>query len=100
MRKASKVATKRKSTQHEYIVSSGDSLWSISKKHKLNVKQLASWNAITPRDTLRIGQKLVMWNSSKHPIHNPLLSANKKNQTVHYTVRTWLLNDSKLVLLI
>lgn len=87
MRKAAKLNTKRKGTRSEYFVRSGDSLWSIAKHHKLKLRQLAAWNAMAPRDTLKIGQKLVMWNSSKHPIRDPLLSASKKNQTVHYTVR-------------
>lgn len=45
----------------EYQVKSGDSFWSISQKHKVNMRSLASWNGMSPRDTLSIGQKLVIW---------------------------------------
>lgn len=42
-------------------VASGDSLWTISKKYKVTVKQIASWNKIGTRSILQIGQKLDIW---------------------------------------
>ena len=42
-------------------VASGDSLWTISKKYKVTVKQIASWNKIGTRSLLQIGQKLDIW---------------------------------------
>ena len=42
-------------------VASGDSLWTISKKYKVTVKQIASWNKIGTRSVLQIGQKLDIW---------------------------------------
>ncbi len=47
-----------------HTVKSGDSLWSIAKAHKISHQSLAKWNGMGPRDTLRIGQKLVIWKNS------------------------------------
>ncbi len=44
-----------------YRVRRGDTLWDISRKHKVGVRTLAKWNGLAPRDTLKTGQKLVIW---------------------------------------
>jgi len=44
-----------------YRVRRGDTLWDISRKHKIGVRTLAKWNGLAPRDTLKTGQKLVIW---------------------------------------
>jgi membrane-bound lytic murein transglycosylase D len=36
-------------------------LWDISRRYGVNVRTLARWNGLAPRDTLRTGQKLVIW---------------------------------------
>ena len=62
-----------------HIVSRGENLWTIAKEHKVNYQSLAKWNGMGPRDTLKIGQKLVIWkNSSEGGIM----------RTVHYRVRS------------
>ena len=43
------------------IVQDGDTLWDISRQHKVTVTQLAKWNAIAQRSALKPGQKLVIW---------------------------------------
>ena len=43
-----------------YVVKSGDSLWSIAKKHHLTVADLASSNSLAPNANLRPGQKLLI----------------------------------------
>ena len=48
----------------EYIVRSGDSLWTIARQYKTSSAQLAIWNNMAPRDTLRIGQKIVIWDKT------------------------------------
>lgn len=45
-----------------YRVRSGDSLWSIARHHKVQVKDLARWNNINPKKVIRPGQRLVIWN--------------------------------------
>ncbi len=44
-----------------YRVRNGDTLWDISRRYKVGVRALAKWNGLAPRDTLRAGQKLVIW---------------------------------------
>jgi membrane-bound lytic murein transglycosylase D len=43
-----------------HVVRSGDSLWRIAKRHRMNVNTLARLNGMRPGDTLRAGQKLVL----------------------------------------
>ena len=42
----------------EHVVIAGDSLWSIAQRYQVTTFQLASWNRISLRDTLRPGQRL------------------------------------------
>ncbi|MEP8022171.1 LysM peptidoglycan-binding domain-containing protein, partial [Vibrio parahaemolyticus] len=42
-----------------HVVQSGESLWSIARDNKVSHKSLAKWNGMGPKDTLRVGQKLV-----------------------------------------
>lgn len=53
---------KGKGQKVEYQVASGDSLWSIGKRYKVSSQQIATWNNMAPGDTIRPGQKLVIWN--------------------------------------
>lgn len=47
-----------------HTVQAGDSFWSIAKRYDVKVDSLARWNNKSPRDTLRIGENLVIWSSS------------------------------------
>lgn len=49
----------------EYRVRSGDSFWEIARNHKVGIKELAKWNGMAPGDTLKQGQKLVIWGQKK-----------------------------------
>lgn len=44
-----------------HTVRRGDTLWDISMLYKVSVHRLAKWNAMATRDTLRLGQRLVIW---------------------------------------
>ena len=44
-----------------HVTRSGDSFWTISRKFKVGMRQLASWNGMAPTDPLPIGKKLVIW---------------------------------------
>ncbi len=46
-------------TLHE--VRSGESLWDIARKHRLEVSDIAQWNGMAPKDVLRTGRELVLW---------------------------------------
>lgn len=49
-----------------YTVKSGDSLWTIARKFGVSSKQLANWNKIGLRSTLRLGQSLVIKKTIQH----------------------------------
>ena len=45
--------------QHmSYTVKEGDSLWLISKRYGVSIKQLQKWNSLKKRSILRPGQNL------------------------------------------
>ena len=52
-----------------HVVRSGDSLWRIAKRHRMDVATLARMNGMGPGDTLRAGQKLVL-NTRAAPSRN------------------------------
>ncbi|NNG14063.1 MAG: LysM peptidoglycan-binding domain-containing protein [Gammaproteobacteria bacterium] len=76
-----------------HTVVAGDTFWDIARKYKVGVRQLAKWNAMAPRDTLRRGQKLVVWSKAAHVIaarHVSLAtppSSKPIMQRVNYVVR-------------
>jgi membrane-bound lytic murein transglycosylase D len=49
-----------RSVRAVHVVRRGDSLWSIARRHNMDVVTLASLNRIDPTDTLRAGQRLVL----------------------------------------
>ncbi|MCE9678814.1 LysM peptidoglycan-binding domain-containing protein [Shewanella sp. AS1] len=61
-----------------HTVKSGDSLWILAKTYKVSVANLAKWNNMAPKDTLRLGQKLVIWQKG---------SSKSITRTINYTVK-------------
>ena len=57
-------------TKIEYTVKSGDTLWDISRIYKVTSGELAKWNAMAPKDTLKLGQKLVIWQNTPTKLNN------------------------------
>jgi membrane-bound lytic murein transglycosylase D len=47
----------------EYVIRSGDSLWSIARRFKVSPQQLQAWNDISSEDPLKPGQKLKISNA-------------------------------------
>ena len=74
----------RKGQKTRHIVSSGDTFWDLSREYKISVRKLAAWNGMAPGDTLRVGQKLVVWTarSSSKSFH-----PGSRIRPIHYTVR-------------
>lgn len=64
-RLAKKQNTPRGNQKLVHTVKSGDNFWDISRKYGVNYRQLAKWNGMAPRDTLRLGQQLVIWKEQK-----------------------------------
>ncbi|MEZ8966236.1 LysM peptidoglycan-binding domain-containing protein [Vibrio breoganii] len=62
-----------------HTVKSGESFWTIAKNHNVSVQSLAKWNGMAPKDTLRIGQKLVVWKQGEQ---------GAVMRTVYYSVRS------------
>ena len=58
---AKKQARPQKGIKIVHTVVSGDNLWDIGRHYKVNSKKIAKWNGFAPRDTLKLGQKLVIW---------------------------------------
>lgn len=75
----------------EYIVRQGDSFWSIAKKYGVGVRELAKWNSMAPKDTLRKNQKLVVWTKTPQLASvsgaHPATHANSVIRKVSYRVR-------------
>ena len=74
----------RKGVKTRHVVSNGDTLWDLSREYKVGVRSLASWNGMAPGDTLRVGQKLVIWTKQSG---NKNLHPGAKARAVYYTVR-------------
>jgi membrane-bound lytic murein transglycosylase D len=73
-----------------HIVKSGDTMWDISRAYRVSTRSLAKWNAMAPRDTIKPGQKLVIW--QKTAVKTLDLNAMTPNEqaiirNIHYRVR-------------
>jgi len=54
-------STVRSGERQAHVVRAGESLWSISRAYGVDVRSLASWNAMAPGDVLGVGRELVVW---------------------------------------
>ena len=70
-----------------YTVRSGDSFWTISRKHSVSMRKLAKWNNMAPRDILRPGKKLTIWIQASTNQSNPVSNPIDPFRTINYTVR-------------
>jgi len=67
-----------------HLVQSGDNLWDIARKYKVNHRNIAKWNGIAPTDNLKLGKKLVIWLGDKN---NNVALQNRVYRKVTYKVR-------------
>jgi len=58
---AKKQARPQQGIKLTHTVVSGDNLWDLGQHYKVSSRKIASWNGFAPRDTLKLGQKLVIW---------------------------------------
>jgi membrane-bound lytic murein transglycosylase D len=83
----------RKGTKVTHIVQTGDTLWDLAMRHRVGVRSLAKWNGMAPRDTLSVGQKIVIWSrnvdakSSYDPTHVSAPPRRSVTQRIGYRVR-------------
>jgi len=84
-RRNRKQGTTRSGNRVDHIVASGESFWIISRRYDVNMNKLAAWNGMAPRDTLSIGQKLVVWTDQAVP--GNAITSNGTTRKLNYTVR-------------
>jgi len=83
----------RNGTKITHIVQAGDTLWDLAMRHKVGVRSLAKWNGMAPRDTLSVGQKIVIWSrnasakSDYDPAHISAPPERAVTQRIGYRVR-------------
>jgi len=88
-RRLSLQRTNRRGVKVNHTVRPGDTFWDISRRYKVKVGQLASWNGMSPRDSLKPGQRLVIWakNRSIASARHAAPPGNATRQQLHYKVR-------------
>lgn len=90
-RLANKQNRKQKGEKTLHIVKAGDTLWDISRAYNVSYHQLAKWNGMAPKDTLKLRQKLVIWQQNKYLIDTKKLtnklSDNAIIRNITYKVR-------------
>jgi membrane-bound lytic murein transglycosylase D len=64
------------------IVHHGDSLWTIARRHGLNVNTLAMLNGLQPGDALRAGQRIRLSSGSAHTAHRRLVYTVRDGDTM------------------
>ncbi len=75
-------------------VVSGDNLWDIGQHYKVSGKNIAKWNGFAPRDTLKLGQTLVIWqkpSSSNKRVETARINASVEQaimRNITYKVRS------------
>ena len=70
-----------------YQVRAGDSFWTIAKRYGVSTRQVAAWNGMAPRDTLKVDQDLVIWTkdgSTEIEVQTQIPNTTKR---IRYTVR-------------
>lgn len=85
---AKKQAKPQKGFKVTYKVVSGDNLWDIGQRYKVSGNKIARWNGFAPRDPLKLGQKLVIWQKNSASVkgsHRSIEQAIMRNIT--YKVR-------------
>ncbi|MDT8385299.1 MAG: LysM peptidoglycan-binding domain-containing protein [Gammaproteobacteria bacterium] len=81
--------TKRAGHKIQHRVKAGDTFWDLSRKYKVKLSRLAAWNGMSPRDTLKPGQQLVIWTDSRDATTARFGAPprNATRQQLHYKVR-------------
>ncbi|MBU2705344.1 LysM peptidoglycan-binding domain-containing protein [Zooshikella marina] len=83
--KQARVAAQGKSVY--YKVKRGDSFWHIARQYDVSVKSLSKWNNLSPRDTLKPGQRLVIKLASAKSSTHASRDKRKVRRKVNYKVR-------------
>lgn len=84
VRRDRQTSRRRNGERHLHVVAAGESLWTISRRYDVNVRALASWNAMAPGDVLNAGKQLVVWTTAAPQLTG---QANNAIRRVNYVVR-------------
>jgi len=85
---AKKQARPQKGIRVTHNVVSGDNLWDIGQRYKVNGSKIAKWNGFAPRDPLKLGQKLVIWQKANISVKASHLSVEQAiMRNITYKVR-------------
>ncbi|WP_461209785.1 LysM peptidoglycan-binding domain-containing protein [Desulfocurvus sp. DL9XJH121] len=74
-------------SRSNYVVKSGDSLWSVAKRYQTTVQTLAKANGLSSGASLRIGQKLYIPDQSTAASKRSLAEAQEAKTLITYKVR-------------
>lgn len=79
----------------DYKVKKGDTLWDISREFKVNIRSLAKWNSMAPKDPIHPGKSLAIWKkaaasaqSGKQANNNSTVPAKAAMRSINYKVRS------------
>ncbi|WNC66951.1 LysM peptidoglycan-binding domain-containing protein [Thalassotalea nanhaiensis] len=88
--RVSKLTKKGTGNKITHTVKKGDTLWDIGRKYKVSEKSIAKWNAMAPRDMLRLGQKLTIWTGKASTGKTTQTAATSSNimRNINYKVRS------------
>lgn len=91
-KKQAQIQAKKDTDKINYTVNSGDTMWDLSREHKVSVRELARWNGMAPTDPIKPGQQLVIWSknselSSTKKAINTIYKKREMIQKVGYYVR-------------
>jgi len=65
-----------------HTVKAGDTWWDLARANNVSVQKLAKWNGQSSKDTLKLGQKLIVWSGGK------ALSSSNSVRTLNYKIRS------------
>jgi membrane-bound lytic murein transglycosylase D len=70
-----------------YTVQAGDTLWSIARKHGVDMQQLLKWNNLSEKKGVKPGQKLVFWDKDAGKKLTIATAGFKPSQSISYKVQ-------------
>jgi len=77
----------RNGERKSHTVKSGDTLWDIGQLYKVSSRSIAKWNGMAPRDVLKLGQELVIWQKVEPTKTNATTSYQPAEQAIMRNIR-------------
>jgi membrane-bound lytic murein transglycosylase D len=91
-KKQDQIQSSKSTDKITYRVNTGDTMWDLSREHKVGLRELARWNGMAPTDPIKPGQQLVIWSKNKSiqaqkPTIKSIFKKREMIQKVGYYVR-------------